>query len=88
MGSCSRIREDLETEPSTWELEPEPGTWGAVTGSENIWSRNPAHEELHSWAQQKLSQLSPLNIFLSINGPLLSLGFNRFNDERMQFTKI
>ena len=26
----------------------------------------------HSWAQQKLSLLSPLNILLTINGPLLS----------------
>ena len=26
----------------------------------------------HSWAQRKLSPLSPLNILLSINGPLLS----------------
>ena len=37
----------------------------------------------HSWAQQKLSPLSllnPLNILLSINGPLLSLGFNGLND--------
>ena len=37
----------------------------------------------HSWAQRKLSPLSllnPLNILLSINGPLLSLGFNRLND--------
>ena len=30
----------------------------------------------HSWAQWKLSPLSRLNILLSINGPLLSLGFN------------
>ena len=33
----------------------------------------------HSWAQRKLSPLSPLNpldILLSINGPLLSYGFN------------
>ena len=35
---------------------------------------------MHSWAQQKLSPLNPLNILLSINGPLLSLGFNRLND--------
>ena len=34
----------------------------------------------HSWAQQKLRPLCLLNILLSINGPLLSLGFNRFND--------
>ena len=37
----------------------------------------------HSWAQRKLSrlsQLNPLNIFLSINGPLHSLGFNGLND--------
>ena len=33
--------------------------------------------QAHSWAQQKLS---PLNIFLSINGLLLSLGFNGFDD--------
>ena len=33
--------------------------------------------EIHSWAQRKLS---PLNILLLINGPLLSLGFNGFND--------
>ena len=26
----------------------------------------------HSWAQRKLSPLNPLNILLSINGPLLS----------------
>ncbi len=26
----------------------------------------------HSWAQRKLSPLSPLNILLTINGPLLS----------------
>ena len=26
----------------------------------------------HSWAQRKLSLLSPLNILLTINGPLLS----------------
>ena len=32
---------------------------------------------IHSWAQRKLS---PLNILLLINGPLLSLGFNGFND--------
>ena len=32
---------------------------------------------MHSWAQRKLSLLSLLNILLSINGPLLSLGFNR-----------
>ena len=39
------------------------------------------HEsDLHSWAQRKLSPLSLLNILLSINGPLLSLGFNGFND--------
>ena len=31
----------------------------------------------HSWAQRKLS---PLNILLSINGPLISLGFNGLND--------
>ena len=31
----------------------------------------------HSWAQRKLS---PLNILLLITGPLLSLGFNGFND--------
>ena len=31
----------------------------------------------HSWAQWKLS---PLNILLSINGTLLSFGFNRLND--------
>ena len=33
----------------------------------------------HSWAQRKLiplSPLNPLNILLTINGPLLSLGFN------------
>ena len=37
----------------------------------------------HSWAQRKLSPLSPLNplnILLSINGPLLSYGFNGLND--------
>ena len=40
----------------------------------------------HSWAQRKLSQLSllsplnPLDILLSINGPLLFYGFNRLND--------
>ena len=28
--------------------------------------------EKHSWAQRKLSPLSPLNILLTINGPLLS----------------
>ena len=32
------------------------------------------------WAQQKLSLLTPLNILLLINGLLLSLGFNKFND--------
>ena len=30
----------------------------------------------HSWAQHKLSSLNPLNILLSINGLLLSYGFN------------
>ena len=35
---------------------------------------------IHSWAQRKLSPLSPLNILLSINGPLISLGFNGLND--------
>ena len=33
----------------------------------------------HSWAQRKLTQLSPLsplNILLSINGSILYLGFN------------
>ena len=37
----------------------------------------------HSWAQRKLSSLSPLsplNILLSINCPLISLGFNGLND--------
>ena len=34
----------------------------------------------HSWTQRKLSPLSLLNILLSINSPLLSLGFNGFND--------
>ena len=34
----------------------------------------------HSWAQQKLSPLSPLNILLSINGPLISFWFNGLND--------
>ena len=34
----------------------------------------------HSWAQRKLSPLTPLNILLTINCPLLSLGFNGFND--------
>ena len=34
----------------------------------------------HSWAQRKFSPLSPLNMLLSINGPLLSLRFNGFND--------
>ena len=41
------------------------------------------HLNKHSWAQRKLSTLSPLNplnILLSINGPLLSLGFNGLND--------
>ena len=33
-----------------------------------------------SWAQQKLCPLNRLNILLSINGPLLSLGFNGLND--------
>ena len=55
----------------------------------------------HSWAQRKLSPLSPfspLNILLSINGPLISLGFNgltingcnlqTFNDQRFQQIKI
>ena len=36
--------------------------------------------KMHSWAQQKLSPLNPLNFLLLINGPLLSLGFNKFND--------
>ena len=39
--------------------------------------------ESHSWAQRKLSllsPLSPLNILLSINGPLISLGFNGLNN--------
>ena len=31
---------------------------------------------MHSWAQRKLSLLKLLNILLSINGLLLSLGFN------------
>ena len=45
----------------------------------------------HSWAQRKLSLLSPLNllnILLSINGLLLSFGFNGLNYSRMPFTKI
>ena len=39
-----------------------------------------------SWAQRKLillsllSPLNPLNIWLSINGPLLVFGFNGLND--------
>ena len=36
--------------------------------------------DTHSWAQRKLSPLSPLNIFLLINGVLISLGFNGLND--------
>ena len=32
---------------------------------------------MHSWAHRKLSMLSPLNILLSINGPLLSFGFSK-----------
>ena len=36
----------------------------------------PAPAPQH-WAQRKLS---PLNILLLINGPLLSLGFNGFNN--------
>ena len=42
-----------------------------------------SNHSLHSWAQRKLSPLSPLNplnILLSINGPLLSYGFNGLND--------
>ena len=38
---------------------------------------------VHSWAQRKLSllgPLNPLNILVSINGPLLSLGFNGLNN--------
>ena len=38
---------------------------------------------LPSWAQRKLSLLSsfsPLNILLSINGPLLSFGINGLNN--------
>ena len=31
--------------------------------------------QYHSWVQQKLSPLNPLNILLLINGPLLPLGF-------------
>ena len=34
----------------------------------------------HSWAQRKLSLLNPLNILLSIIGPLLSYRFNGLND--------
>ena len=48
------------------------------SGQVNLWVIN-----LHSWAQRKLSPLSPLspsNILLSINGPLLSLGLYGFND--------
>ena len=43
-------------------------------------SRTVLNKYEHSWAQQKLSPLSPLNILLSINGPLLSFGFNELND--------
>ena len=35
---------------------------------------------VHNWAQQKLSPLSPLNILLSINGPLISFWFNGLNN--------
>ena len=35
---------------------------------------------IHSWVQRKLSPLSPLNILLLINGPLISFGFNGIND--------
>ena len=45
------------------------------------WSRSLFHRlRLHNtgvWTQRKLS---PLNILLWINGPLLSLEFNGFND--------
>ena len=44
------------------------------------WEKRYRVCSMHSWAQRKLSPLSPLNILLSINGPLLSLGFNRFNN--------
>ena len=42
----------------------------------------------HSWAQRKLSPLNPLNILLSINGPLLSLGFNRLTINRSNLQKL
>ena len=50
----------------------------------SVWSKKktppyPYPTWVHSWAQRKLSPLSLLsllNIMLSINGPLLSLGFN------------
>ena len=44
--------------------------------------------QMHSWTQQKLSPLNPLNILSSINGPLLSFEFNGLNNYRMQLTKI
>ena len=39
-----------------------------------------ANTLFHSWAQRMLSPLNPLNILLSINGPLLSYGFNGINN--------
>ena len=48
----------------------------------DIFKTNP-YKSYHSWAQRKLSPLSPLNplnILLSINGLLLSYGFNGLND--------
>ena len=53
--------------------------------------------QFHSWAQRKLSPLSPLNILLSINvryflSDLMDLtinvcNFQKFNDQRLQWFK-
>ena len=42
----------------------------------SAFKQTPGIQHFHSWAQRKLSTLSPLNILLLINGLLLSLGFN------------
>ena len=55
------------------------GTGNVSKGTEGL-KGDRRHGKGHSWAQRKLSPLNLLNILLTINGPLLSLGFNSFND--------
>ena len=50
---------------------------GRVPSFGQHWQWMSVNINIHSWAQRKLS---PLTIFLSINGPLLSVWFNGLND--------